>query len=129
MDNASSSDIGTIIYTTPSTNYDASAVSVGLDDYLYRYFASIILPRLVWQNSLDQTHMLRLGPQFSPLFGAMVSVAGMQLPCTTRWPIHFALLGYLHAIHALQTSLSDITKAGCDDRILTTVVLLSVFDV
>ncbi|KAL3483594.1 fungal Zn binuclear cluster domain-containing protein [Aspergillus germanicus] len=96
--------------------------------YLYRYFASTILPRLVRQSSLDQTHMLRLGPQFSPLFGAMLSVAGMQLPCTARWPIHSALRGYLHAIKALQTSLTDITKAGCDDRVLATVVLLSVFE-
>ena len=96
--------------------------------YLYRYFVSTILPRLVRQSSLDQTHMLRLAPQFSPLFGAMVSVAGMQLPSTARWPIHFALQGYLHAIHSLQTSLTDITKAGCDDRVLATVILLSVFE-
>ncbi|KAL2793905.1 hypothetical protein BJX66DRAFT_217027 [Aspergillus keveii] len=96
--------------------------------YLYRYFASTILPRLVRQSSLDQTHMLRLGPQFSPLFGAMASVAGMQLPCTARWPLHLALRGYLHAIQSLQKSLTDITKAGCDDRILATVVLLSVFE-
>ncbi|KAL2815108.1 hypothetical protein BJX63DRAFT_169493 [Aspergillus granulosus] len=96
--------------------------------YLYQYFASTILPRLVRQSLLDQTHMLRLGPKFSPLFGAMVSVAGMQLPSTERWSTYFTLQGYLHAIQALQTSLTDITKAGCDDRILATVVLLSVFE-
>ncbi|KAE8140203.1 fungal Zn binuclear cluster domain-containing protein [Aspergillus pseudotamarii] len=96
--------------------------------YLYRYFASTILPRLFRQSSLDQTHMLRLAPHFSPLFGAMVAVAGMQLPGTARWPIHFALRGYLHTIHSIQTSLTDITKAGCDDCVLATVILLSVFE-
>lgn len=96
--------------------------------YLYCYFASTVSPRLVRQRSLDQTHMLQLGSQFAPLFGAMVSVAGMQLPCTARWPTRFALQGYLHAIHSLQSSLTDITKAGCDDRVLATVILLSVFE-
>ncbi|GKZ34582.1 hypothetical protein AbraIFM66950_004896 [Aspergillus brasiliensis] len=96
--------------------------------YLYQYFASTILPRFVRRNSLDQTHMLRLGFQYSPLFGAMVAVAGMQLPTKARWPARLALQSYLHAIHTLQMSLTDISKAGCDDRILATVVLLSCFE-
>lgn len=97
--------------------------------YLYRYFASSISPRLVRESSLDQSHMLGLGPTFSPLLAAMVSVAGMQLPCTERWPTRLALQGYLHAINWLQTSLTDITKAGCNDCVLATVILLSVFEV
>ncbi|KAI3012798.1 transcriptional regulator family: Fungal Specific TF [Aspergillus niger] len=96
--------------------------------YLYRYFASTILPRFVRRNSLDKTHMLRLAPQFSPLFGAMVAVAGMQLPTKDRWPAHLALQSYLHAIHTIQMSLTDITKAACDDRILATVSLLACFE-
>ena len=96
--------------------------------YLYRYFASTILPRFVQRNSVDKTHMLRLAPQFSPLFGAMVAVAGMQLPTKDRWPAHLALQSYLHAIHSIQMSLTDITKAGCDDRILATVSLLACFE-
>ncbi|XRM36616.1 hypothetical protein ABZX51_000110 [Aspergillus tubingensis] len=96
--------------------------------YLYRYFASTILPRFVQRNSVDKTYMLRLAPQFPPLFGAMVAVAGMQLPTKDRWPAHLALQSYLHAIHAIQMSLTDITKAGCDDRILATVSLLACFE-
>ncbi|KAE8332674.1 hypothetical protein BDV39DRAFT_215750 [Aspergillus sergii] len=116
-----------LIQLSPPVVMPAPFQSCG-NAYLYRYFASTILPRLVRQSSLDQTHMLRLAPQFSPLFGAMVAVAGMQLPCTARWPTRFALQGYLHTIHSLQASLTDITKAGCDDRVLATVILLSVFE-
>lgn len=72
--------------------------------------------------------MLRLAFQFSPLFGAMVAVAGMQLPTKDRWPAHLALQSYLHAIHAIQMSLTDITEAACDDRILATVSLLACFE-
>ena len=49
--------------------------------YLYRYFASTIISRLVRNRSLsrytDQTYMLRLAQDFPPLMGAMISIAGI----------------------------------------------------
>ena len=101
--------------------------------YLFRFFKSSILPRLVRQNSLarytDQTFMLRLALRFSPLMGALISVAGMQLAPAPHWSVPFAVESYIQAILGLRERLSQTTDFGCDDALLATVVTLSVFEV
>ena len=101
--------------------------------YLHHYFISAILPHLVLHTSLDQTHMLRLALESPTLMGAMISIGGMHLPSSVRWSYssayYCAVQSYLYTIKLLQRSLADAGKAGCDDGILATVILLSVFEV
>lgn len=96
--------------------------------YLYQQFISTILPRLVRQSSIDQTYMLCLAPEYPPLMGAMISVAGMQIAPRPSWSVHCAVQSYLYTIVSLQKSLVDTQRAG-DDSLLATVILLSVFEV
>lgn len=97
--------------------------------YLYQHFVSVILPRLVRQSSIDQTYMLCLAPEYPPLMGAMISVAGMQIASRPKWSIECAVQSYLYTIISLQKSLVDMKRAGNDDRLLATVILLAVFEV
>lgn len=100
--------------------------------YLHHYFTSAILPHLVLHTSLDQTHVLRLALESPTLMGAMISIGGMHLPSSVRWSYssayYCAVQSYLYTIKSLQRSLTDASEAGCDDRILATVILLSVFE-
>lgn len=100
--------------------------------YLYRYFASTVLSRLVRQSSLshysDQSYMLRLALEFPPLMGAMISIAGMQLAPAPRWSISCAVRSYVHTITGLRRMLENAEDIGSDDALLATVISLSVFE-
>lgn len=76
--------------------------------------------------------MLRLALESPTLMGAMISIGGMHLPSSVRWSYssayYCAVQSYLYTIKSLQRSLTDASEAGCDDRILATVILLSVFE-
>lgn len=101
--------------------------------YLYRYFASELLPRLVRQESLarygDQTYMLRLAMEFPPLMGALVSIASMNLTSSRHWPISRAIESYVQTLIELQESLKQYEHSRSGDAILATVITLSVFEV
>ncbi|KAJ5148433.1 fungal Zn binuclear cluster domain-containing protein [Penicillium atrosanguineum] len=100
--------------------------------YLYRYFASELLPRLVRQESLarygDQTYMLRLAMEFPPLMGALVSIAGMQLTSSPHWPVSRAIENYIQTLIGLQGCLKKHGNFRSSDALLATVITLSVFE-
>jgi hypothetical protein len=73
--------------------------------------------------------MICLAPEYPPLMGAMISVAGMQIASRPSWSVNCAVKSYLYTIISLQKALMQLEKAGDDDRILATVILLSVFEV
>ncbi|KAJ5688835.1 fungal Zn binuclear cluster domain-containing protein [Penicillium macrosclerotiorum] len=87
--------------------------------YLYRYFASKVLPRM--------NYMLQLALEFYPLMGALVSVAGMELASPSGWPVHRAIESYIQTIQGLQEVLSR-KELIIEDALLATVVTLSVFE-
>lgn len=97
--------------------------------YLYHQFISSILPRLVRKSSIDQTYMLCLAPDYPPLMGAMISVAGMQIAPRPTWSVKCAVQSYLYTINWLQKSLMLKKSAKDGDSLLATVILLSVFEV
>lgn len=97
--------------------------------YLYHQFISSILPRLVRKSSIDQTYMLCLAPDYPPLMGAMISVAGMQIAPRPTWSVKCAVRSYLYTITWLQKSLMLKKSAKDGDSLLATVILLSVFEV
>ncbi|KAJ5831710.1 fungal Zn binuclear cluster domain-containing protein [Penicillium riverlandense] len=100
--------------------------------YLYRYYASTLVPRLVRKNSLarflDQTHFLRLAWEFPPLMGAMISIAGMQLASSSRWAIQCAIESYIYTISGLQKTIAQLRNPETNDGLLATVISLSVFE-
>lgn len=101
--------------------------------YLYRYFASELLPRLVRQDSLarygDQTYMLRLATEFPPLMGALVSIAGMHLTSSPHWPVSRAIESYIQTLMGLQGILRHSGYLKYSDALLATVITLAVFEV
>ncbi|KAJ5948080.1 hypothetical protein N7466_001095 [Penicillium verhagenii] len=101
--------------------------------YLYRYFGSDILPRLVRRNSLaryaDQSYKLRLALEFPPLMGALISTSAMQLACVSGKSIHFALKTYTQTINGLRQALDRKIDFVSHDALLATVITLSVFEV
>ncbi|KAJ5621129.1 fungal Zn binuclear cluster domain-containing protein [Penicillium lagena] len=100
--------------------------------YLYRYYASTLVPRLVRKNSLarflDQTHFLRLAWEFPPLMGAMISIAGMQLASSSHWAIQCAIESYMYTISGLQKTIAQLRNPETNDGLLATVISLSVFE-
>ncbi|KAJ6007305.1 fungal Zn binuclear cluster domain-containing protein [Penicillium herquei] len=100
--------------------------------YLYRYFGSNILPRLVRRDSLarytDQSYMLRLALEFPPLMGALVSIAGMQLASLNLWPISEVVKCYIQTLTGLRQTLIQISNIDSHDGLLATVVTLAVFE-
>ncbi|KAJ5737854.1 fungal Zn binuclear cluster domain-containing protein [Penicillium malachiteum] len=100
--------------------------------YLYRYFGSNILPRLVRRDSLaryaDQSYMLRLALEFPPLMGALVSIAGMQLASLNRWPISEVVGCYIQTLAGLRQTLTRTSNIDPHDALLATVVTLAVFE-
>lgn len=101
--------------------------------YLYLYFCSAILPRLIRQNSLaryaDQTYMLRLALEYPPLMGALISIAGMQISPPSRWSVSHAVESYIQTIQSLQNDIGNRSEVIYDDGLLATVVTLAVFEV
>lgn len=102
-------------------------------NYLYRYYASTLVPRLVRKNSLarflDQTYFLRLAWEFPPLMGAMISIAGMRLASSSRWAIQCAIESYMYTISGLRKKIAQIRIPETNDALLATVITLSVFEV
>ncbi|KAJ5626457.1 fungal Zn binuclear cluster domain-containing protein [Penicillium herquei] len=101
--------------------------------YLYRYFGSNILPRLVRRDSLarytDQSYMLRLALEFPPLMGALISIAGMQLAAMNCWSISEVLTCYIQTLTGLRQALIQTSNIDSHDGLLATVVTLAVFEV
>ncbi|KAJ6110906.1 fungal Zn binuclear cluster domain-containing protein [Penicillium sp. IBT 16267x] len=101
--------------------------------YLYRYFGSVILPRMVRRNSLaryaDQSYMLRLALEFPPLMGVLISIAGMKLASFHGKSIYCAVRSYTQTLNGLRRALTQMTDTASNDALLATVITLSVFEV
>lgn len=101
--------------------------------YLYRYFGSVILPRMVRRNSLaryaDQSYMLRLALEFPPLMGVLISIAGMKLASFNCGSVYCAVRSYTQTLNGLRRALSQTTGTVSSDALFATVITLSVFEV
>lgn len=101
--------------------------------YLYRYFASTLLTRLVRHESLArytyQTYMLRLALEFPPFMGTLISIAGMQLNSPPRWAVHCPVKSYVQTLMSLWSILKHNVNIGSEDATQASVISLSVFEV
>jgi hypothetical protein len=98
------------------------------DKALYTHFATTVMPRLVRPNCpsvySDQSHILRLAQEFSPLMAIMIAIAALDLGDDV-----LAMQHYLDSLRSLQDCIIDAPGTGNEDGLLATTICLCVFEV
>lgn len=86
------------------------------------------MPRLVRPNCpsvySDQSHILRLAQEFSPLMAIMIAIAALDIGNDT-----LAMQHYLHSLRSLQGCIIGAPGTGNEDGLLATTICLCVFEV
>ncbi|KZN87939.1 hypothetical protein EN45_065020 [Penicillium chrysogenum] len=97
------------------------------DKALYTHFATTVMPRLVRPNCpsvySDQSHILRLAQEFSPLMAIMIAIAALDLGDDV-----LAMQHYLDSLRSLQDCIIDAPGTGNEDGLLATTICLCVFE-
>ncbi|KAJ5951312.1 uncharacterized protein N7479_009725 [Penicillium vulpinum] len=97
------------------------------DKALYTHFATTVMPRLVRPSCpsvySDQSHILRLAREFSPLMAIMIAIAAVDLGNDT-----LAMQHYLHSLRSLQGYIIGAPGTGNEDGLLATTICLCVFE-
>ncbi|CAG8899764.1 unnamed protein product [Penicillium egyptiacum] len=97
------------------------------DKALYTHFATTVMPQLVRPNCpsmySDQSHILRLAQEFSPLMAIMIAIAALDLGNDA-----LAMQHYLHSLRSLQGCIIGAPGTGNEDGLLATTICLCVFE-
>ena len=107
--------------------WNPKSLSLPKDDKtLYTHFATTVMPRLVRPNCpsvySDQSHILRLAQDFSPLMAIMIAIAAVDLGNDILATQH-----YLRSLRSLQACIIGAT--GKEDGLLATTICFCVFEV